>query len=246
MPNESDQPTSAAESHDTERLQLMAAAEQVLARGGWWGFKLGSVLRQARLSTRSFYRHFDGKDDLLSALLEGELLAIAEYLTLLGENASCPVEKVRLYIEALIDLAFDQRIIKPASMFAVHWRKLLPEHGAIVQRCSDALTAPLADALDEGRRAGVLVCADPAAEATAIFFLISSTVFDRPNVPEQDFRQTAERAILPFIARALKVDLSQPVSRRPLPARPDEQEADGVAVEFTLARYAWDVAGCAS
>lgn len=235
----------AAEVHDMERLRLMAAAEQVLARGGWWGFKLESVLRQARLSTRSFYRHFDGKDDLLSALLEGELLAIADYLRLLGDNASSPIERVWLYIEALIDLSFDQRIIKPASLFAVHWRKLLPEHTEVVERCTHALTTPLASALDEGYRAGTLVCSDPAAEAKAIFFLISSTVFDRPNVAGEDARALAERSILPFVARALRVEPQRPASRRPRPAQPAGSDIPA-GLQFTLARYAWDTADCTS
>ena len=235
----------AADVNDAERLRLMAAAEQVLARGGWWGFKLESVLRQARLSTRSFYRHFDGKDDLLSALLEGELLAIADYLRLLGDNVCSPVERVWLYVGALIDLSFDQRIIKPASLLAVHWRKLLPEHTGVVERCTQALTAPLADALDEGRRAGALVCSDPAAEAKAIFFLISSTVFDRPNVTGQDPRALAERTVLPFVARALRLDLERPASR-PRPARPGPPDTGAAGLQFTLARYAWDIASCAS
>jgi len=235
----------AAEGHDPERLQLMAAAEQVLERGGWWGFKLDSVLRQARLSTRSFYRHFDGKDDLLSALLEGELLAIADYLKSLGGNASSPTERVWLYIDALIDLSFDHRIVKPASLFALHWRKLLPEYPAVVQRCTLALTTPLAGALDEGRRAGTVSCSDPAADAKAIFFLISSTVFDRPNLAGQAARASAEHIVLPFVERALRVKPQRPASRRSPPDQPARPEAGPAGLQFTLAKYAWDMTGCA-
>lgn len=224
----------------------MAAAEQVLERGGWWGFKLESVLRQARLSTRSFYRHFDGKDDLLSALLEGELLAIADYLKSLGGSASSPVERVWLYIDALIDLSFDQRIVKPASLFAVHWRKLLPEYPDVVQRCTLALTTPLAGALDEGHRAGTLSCSDPAADAKAIFFLISSTVFDRPNLTGQDARALAEHIVLPFVQRALRVKPRRPASRRSLPVQSVRPETGPAGLQFTLAKYAWDMTDCAS
>jgi AcrR family transcriptional regulator len=240
------QRAAAADSHGTERLQLMAAAEQVLERGGWWGFKLESVLRQARLSTRSFYRHFDGKEDLLSALLEGELLAIADYLKSLGDNASSPVERVWLYIDSLIDLSFDQRIVKPASLFALHWRKLLPEYPDVVQRCTLALTTPLAGVLDEGHRAGALSCSDPAADAKAIFFLISSTVFDRPNLTGQDPRALAEHIVLPFVQRALRVKLQRPVSRRSAPVLPVRPETGPAGLQFTLAKHAWDMSDCAS
>lgn len=236
----------AASLDDIERLQLMAAAEQVLARGGWWGFKLRSVLRQAQLSTRSFYRHFDGKDGLLAALLEGELLAIAEYLRLLCDDTYSAVERVWLYIEALIDLAFDQRIVKPASLFAVHWRKLLPRHAEIVERCTQALTAPLVDALDDARHSRALVCEDPTAEAKAIFFLISSTVFDRPHTGEQDSRALVECTIISLVARALQLQPRRPASRHPRPVPTCRAAVGPAGLEFTLAKCAWDLASNAS
>src|SRR5690606_7633412 len=63
-----------------ERLLLLDAAMRVLERTGWWGFKVDSVLRQARLSTRSFYRHFEKKNDLLLALLEHEINGVTVHI----------------------------------------------------------------------------------------------------------------------------------------------------------------------
>lgn len=231
----------AEQAQDAERLQLMAAAERVLARGGWWGFKLESVLREARLSTRSFYRHFDGKEALLSALLEGELLAIADFVRTVTDSASSPVERVWQYVGALLDLSFDQRIVKPASLFAGYWRKLLPEHAEVVDRCAHALTAPLADALDEGCRNGDLVCSDPQSEARAIFFLISGTVFDRPITDAEESRATTEHIVLPFVARGLGLRAEQAVVSRShvVKATPVTPPA---GLEFTLAKHAWEAA----
>jgi hypothetical protein len=39
---------------DADRERLLRATRQVLERSGWWGFKVDSVLRQARLSTGFF------------------------------------------------------------------------------------------------------------------------------------------------------------------------------------------------
>jgi AcrR family transcriptional regulator len=226
---------------DTERLQLMAAAERVLARGGWWGFKLESVLREARLSTRSFYRHFGGKEGLLSALLEGELLAIADYLRTLGDSASPPVERVWQYVGALLDLSFDQRIVKPASLFAAYWRRLLPDHTEVINRCADALTAPLAAALEDGLRTGDLVCSDPAAEAKAIFFLISGTVFDRPGTNADESRAVAEHIVLPFVARGLGLSAERTEVPRSHVVK-EVPSGPAAGLQFTLAKHAWDAA----
>ena len=71
MTTSGDHPEPSADAN-TERERLLRSAKQVLERSGWWGFKVESVLRQAGLSTRSFYRHFEKKSDLLVALLEME------------------------------------------------------------------------------------------------------------------------------------------------------------------------------
>src|SRR5215207_2143259 len=96
----------ASERADAERTRLLTAAMEVLQRSGWWGFKVESVLRQAGLSTRSFYRHFEKKSDLLLALLEFELGGAAVNLRRVTTVAASPSDKVRAFVSAMIDLAY--------------------------------------------------------------------------------------------------------------------------------------------
>ena len=103
----------AAQKAQAERQRLLTAAMQVLQRSGWWGFKVESVLRQARLSTRSFYRHFEKKSDLLLALLEFELGGAAISLRRVTAAADTPSEKVRAYVAATIDMAYREDLAKP-------------------------------------------------------------------------------------------------------------------------------------
>src|SRR4051812_20787199 len=56
-----------------ERDALLRSAREVLRRTGWRNLKMSTVLRTARLGTRSFYRHFDSKDALLVEVLVAEL-----------------------------------------------------------------------------------------------------------------------------------------------------------------------------
>jgi AcrR family transcriptional regulator len=190
---------------DDARRRLMVAAGQVLDRSGWWGLKVESVLRQAGLSTRSFYRHFDGKSELLAALLEQELMSIADQLhqeydvTLLAED------RVWRWVDTLIDLAYDRKFAKPASLLATLWRELLPQYPEVIDRCLDALTAPLAHALNEGKTHGTIAVSDAAADARAAFYLIGAAMFDHPPVDEGDVRADVERVVIPFIGRSFKL-----------------------------------------
>ena len=97
--------SSTAAGVDPERAQLLAAAQQVLVRSGWWGFKVESVLKQAQLSTRSFYRHFEKKSDLLLALLESELGGAARHLRRVSATGDTPTNRVHAYISAVVDMA---------------------------------------------------------------------------------------------------------------------------------------------
>lgn len=188
---------------DVERQRLLTAAMEVLQRSGWWGFKVESVLRQARLSTRSFYRHFEKKSDLLLALLEHELGGAAIALRRKTAAAETPSDRVRAYIAATIDMAYREELAKPSSLFASHWRELLPEYPSEIDRCTERMVAPLAEAIVEGKASGELSSPDPIADARAIFYLVSSITADQATLGGATPREEIEHMILPFISRAI-------------------------------------------
>jgi AcrR family transcriptional regulator len=195
--------SSAAINADQERSQLLSAAKEVLDRSGWWGFKVESVLKQARLSTRSFYRHFEKKSDLLLALLERELGGAAVHLRRVTATDASPSDRVRAYISATIDMAYLEELAKPSSLFASHWRELLPEYPDAIDRCTGRMIAPLAEAIEDGVRAGELTSTDPVADATAIFYLVSGMTADQATLGATTPRTEIEHIVLPFITRAI-------------------------------------------
>jgi AcrR family transcriptional regulator len=186
-----------------ERAQLLTAAQQVLDRSGWWGFKVESVLKQAQLSTRSFYRHFQKKSDLLLALLELELGGAAVHLRRVTATDADPTDRVRAYIAATIDMAYREELAKPSSLFASHWRELLPEYPDAINECTSQMIAPLIDAIRDGVAAGVFASPDPSADAWAIFYLVSCMTADQATLGGSMPRAELEHIALPFIARAL-------------------------------------------
>jgi len=188
---------------ETERSRLLAAAMQVLERSGWWGFKVESVLRQAGLSTRSFYRHFEKKSDLLLALLEYELGGATIKLNRVTAAADTPSDKVRAYVAATIDMAYREDLAKPSSLFASHWRELLPEYPDAIDRCIEELMAPLVQAIGQGSATGELHSDDPVADARAIFFLVAGMTADQATLGGAVPRAELEHIIMPFIGRAI-------------------------------------------
>ncbi|TAM64545.1 MAG: TetR/AcrR family transcriptional regulator [Mycobacterium sp.] len=205
----STQPVAVAREHatiqkaETERDRLLAAAMEVLQRSGWWGFKVESVLRQAGLSTRSFYRHFEKKSDLLLALLEFELGGATVNLRRVTAAADTPSEKVRAYVAATIDMAYREDLAKPSSLFASHWRELLPEYPEVIDRCIERLMSPLVEAIEEGKHRGELHSDDPEADARAIFFLVAGMTADQASLGGLTPREDFEHIVMPFISRAI-------------------------------------------
>ncbi|MFO7161997.1 MAG: TetR/AcrR family transcriptional regulator [Mycolicibacterium hassiacum] len=190
---------------ETERRLLLEAAMQVLERTGWWGFKVDSVLRQANLSTRSFYRHFQTKTDLLLAVLEDEMSRVTRHLVRLTSAAATPYDKVQAYLAAIIDMAYRPQLTKRATLFSSQWRDLQQHYPETLRRCRQHLIAPLEQAIRDGQQAGIFRVEDPAAAATVVFYLAAGMTADEVTLGCAMPRAEFEAIILPFVDRALGI-----------------------------------------
>ncbi|WP_328361259.1 TetR/AcrR family transcriptional regulator [Mycobacterium sp. NBC_00419] len=188
---------------DAERERLLAAAMQVLERSGWWGFKVESVLKEADLSTRSFYRHFGKKADLLVALLEEQMADNAGWLRQHTDSVTTPYAKVFAYVAALLDMGYLEDKRRPTSLFGSHWRELIPDYPEELERCIEFVIAPLAEAITEGTASGDFDCDDPVADARAIYFLVASVTADQATLCPATPRDEIEHMLLPFIDRMI-------------------------------------------
>ena len=189
-----------------ERLLLLDAAMRVLERTGWWGFKVDSVLRQARLSTRSFYRHFEKKNDLLLALLEHEINGVTVHIERLTAAATAPADKIAAYVTAIVDTAYRPDLAKRTALFATQWRELQQHYPDALRRCRAGLIAPLENAIRAGQATGDFRVDDPAATAQVIFSLVSGMTADEVTLGCETPRTEFEAVIMPFVTRALGLD----------------------------------------
>jgi AcrR family transcriptional regulator len=186
---------------EEEVARLTSAARVVLARGGWWGFKVDSVLRVAGLSTRCFYRHFESKDHLLLRMLQEDMARAAQRLERVCVDAD-PVARVRAWVDGVLDMAYIERVAKPTVLFTSHWHQLLAMFPQSVGACRDAMLAPLRAALDE-------LGHDLDVEATlqAMFYLVcggTAEVIARSGQPSRD---ATEAWVLPTVERLLDIAL---------------------------------------
>ena len=89
---------SAARSRAEQRVQrLLDAAFELIDEKGTSEFTIQEVVDRSKQSLRGFYQYFDGKDELLFALLEETIQEAAEDLAAVVEAEPDPLERLRVF-----------------------------------------------------------------------------------------------------------------------------------------------------
>jgi AcrR family transcriptional regulator len=155
----------------TEARRLLDAALVVIERSGWRGLKVDRVLREAGLSTRSLYRHFRGKDELLAVLLDEEVVAALDLVEAEVERASDPCGKLTAWIETFMSFAADDGLAERTQFFLTLGGNLERELPEEVARVRTMIVDSLSTIIEEGRRQGLFPHANPARDASVIHCL---------------------------------------------------------------------------
>ena len=88
----------AARSRAEQRVQrFLDAAFELIDEKGTTEFTIQEVIDRSKQSLRGFYQYFDGKDELLFALLEETIRESSEDMRAAVESASDPLEKLRAF-----------------------------------------------------------------------------------------------------------------------------------------------------
>jgi AcrR family transcriptional regulator len=188
---------------DPEVERLLSAAQTVLGRSGWWGFKVESVLREARLSTRSFYRHFQSKAELLLAVLESEMELAALRLERAASVDGDARAQLDSWVEATLAMAYHQNLAKRAPLFAEHWRELLAEFPDRMQVVVGRLISTVVPVLARGRDGGTWPSAVPEDDGLCVFFLVSGLTADIAVGLGMYPHDKTKKTLMNFIERAL-------------------------------------------
>jgi AcrR family transcriptional regulator len=205
---------------DAERARLITGAWNVLARNGFDGFKVQLVARDAKLSARAFYRHFNGKDALLLALLEDEMRRSGVFLAAAVDRAADPEAKVEAWIAAVIGVLAHPSLAARARLFSTQQAAMRRFPGRVAESTRH-LVRPLSAAIVKGRDAGVFPTAQGEHDATMIYRLTGAVMTERLANPDGAPLDEIVFATADFVLRALTAPLLLgPRSNKARPLRP--------------------------
>jgi AcrR family transcriptional regulator len=191
--------------HEAEELErLLDAAFEVIRAKGYQAVTVADILAEAQLSTRSFYRHFASKDELLHAMFRRDAEQFAAAVTRRVETAPDPASALVSWIDDILAFGYNRPRAKRAAVLGSPdaARSLAPEDMA---NALHLLVIPLAAVLRAGQEDGSFATTDPEADA----YLISAIAWDTSGRIGEASTKAAKDAIrgrsLAFVNRALGV-----------------------------------------
>jgi AcrR family transcriptional regulator len=190
------------ESEDELRI-LLDAAMVVMGRNGYVDASVADILNEANLSTRSFYRHFDSKDQLLCALYRREAENAAARLNARVDAAPSPRAALDAWIDEILSLG--QQSAKAARVRVLGSAGAMRAEGYAeeTRHASKLLMAPLEALLAAGAADGSFPLADPPADADLIRSVVWAAAGLTPWRDGTASRTDMARQVRSFCARAL-------------------------------------------
>ena len=169
------------------KTAILAAAAQLLDDDGAGTLSIARVLERTQLGTRAFYRHFESKDQLVSALFLKMAEAEVERLESLMAAAPDVVRAVAAWIDGRLALAADATTwsdIRHTSQEAQSQMLAAPD---VVGPAYRAILRPLVEQLIRGQAARDFKDIDPQIEAICIQGVVWSTIERQWSTPDRDF-----------------------------------------------------------
>lgn len=186
------------------RRQILAAATTTVREHGVDGLSVAAVLQRAGLSTRAFYRHFGSKDDLVAAVfLEGARAEKRRLKRRMG-SAATEIEAVAAWIDARLDLAFDERLANDLRRLSLEAQSQTVAARGVVQPAYAEMLTPLREAIRRGLHDGVFHGVDPVADAEFIHGVVWAGI-DQHWAKGAGGREQLRRRIQCFCLRGLGV-----------------------------------------
>jgi AcrR family transcriptional regulator len=186
------------------RKAIVAAAAKVVREEGVRGLSVAQVLSRAGIGTRAFYRHFDSKDQLVSAVFLDMARAETRRLRKRMAARSNPVDAVVAWIDGRLDLAFSDEVKSDLRQMSLEAQSQMFAAPEVIGAAYAEIMTPLIEELERGRQQGCFTDVDPAAHALSIHGVLWSSV-ERQWADGGCDRLDVQRAILQFCLRGLGV-----------------------------------------
>ncbi|MFF1299784.1 MULTISPECIES: TetR/AcrR family transcriptional regulator [unclassified Streptomyces] len=139
--------TQAAKRRAEQRVErFLDAAQAIMADKGTTDFTVQEVVERSKQSLRSFYQHFDGKNELLLALFEDAMSKSAGQLRAAAAEHSDPLARLRVAVQTL----FENSRPDPVAL------RLLVSHPNEMRVANAPLLALFTELMTDLEEAGVL------------------------------------------------------------------------------------------
>jgi AcrR family transcriptional regulator len=190
------------ESADELRI-LLDAALVVMERNGYADAAVADILREADLSTRSFYRHFESKDQLLCALCRREAEGASARLVAKVDAAEDPRAALDAWIDEILSFGHHRAKAVRVSVLSSPGAMKAEGYAEETQHATRMLMAPLERLLADGVADGSFPLADPVGDAPLIQSVAWSAAGLSPTQERAVTRNEASRRVRSFCERAL-------------------------------------------
>ena len=168
-----------ARARSVARLErLVAAARELATELGTAGFTVQQVCAHAGVSLKGFYASFEGKDDLLVALLEEDSRIGAEILAGMVDAETDPEARLHAYVSGIFGLLTVPGALGYARVLVHEHRRLEEDRPDELRHALAPLLSLLAAELDAAGRAGVIAGTDPVRDAHTVFGLVLGGIHD--------------------------------------------------------------------
>ena len=177
------------------RDALVNAATEIVRDEGVASINVARVLTRAQLSTRAFYRHFDSKDALVSAVFLQMARAEMRRLKRRMASASNPADAVVAWIDGRLDLAFNAQIRSDLRQMSLEAQTQMFAAPELISDAYGEILKPLVEQLEKGRAAGLFPDIDPPADALSIHGAIWASVERQWATGDCDQREVREQVV---------------------------------------------------
>lgn len=190
------------EEADELRL-LFDAALVVMEQNGYQDAAVADILAEAGLSTRSFYRHFESKDQLLCALYRREAERAAARLSDIVDAAPDPRRALDAWLDEIISFGHHPKKAARAAVLGSPSAMRAEGYEVEARHAAKLLVTQLEALLLAGKLDGSFPLADPAADAPMVHSAAWAAAGLIPQRDPRSSRAEAFRSIRSFCLRAL-------------------------------------------
>jgi AcrR family transcriptional regulator len=187
-----------------ERSLILDAAFEAIRVNGYAAVTVADILGEAGMSTRSFYRHFASKDELLHALFRRDAEQFAAGVTQRVEAAPDPRTALTTWIDEILGFAYDRGRAKRAAVLGSS-----ASRGSLdaeeLRRALELLIVSLTTVLVTGAADGTFTTAAPVDDARHISALAWETSGRMGEAATKAQKAELRAGLLAFVGRALGI-----------------------------------------